>query len=594
MSCHFSFAAQKTDQVKTKQTKAKKIEKKAIQNKIIKKEPVEISVFSIIEQEGQISIVLHRKSEYLIDKISANRINLNVKIGKNQHVWRLKQIDPQLKKINKKQGKLTFKTKIPLKKPTRIMAQLTGGKPQKEFVVMLRPKTKSAKKSRAQASNEIVSSSFIGSGKNTKSTTLQSDPVSIDFDLYVKEMIIKKNRSGTEIEAAVRGKEVFLYYILAKKGYYSRPDTNYKLKTYFASSADQIGPDTLIDEQEKKISSTSEFNGFYLDYKIPEITPIGSYNFYMVMDQTNRIKEADENNNIKTAPIVINPRPVTLKDQDLPKPDLFVENIVISNNTVQTRDWVIIQFDIVNQGNAISAPCQFAVSAYYTQPETTYSSQSRTNLISGTIPELGINSRISLNKYIRFPDASAAGDTGFQFLEVLADSDETIPEENENNNQNDLPINISLIEEKPDLLIEAIIYNVRETRQVLERPGGRDRVGREFDVQVKIRNQGNISTDNSFYVTCWFFASTGEYGDIEVDSWTREIGPLDANTTYTITEPLRFAAFPNPSQEAIANLHGYYVGVKVDGGNMTAPPPQRGRVWESNETSNNYTYRQAF
>ena len=556
-----------------------KAAKSSISKNVELKKSIEIS--SIKESNSEIIITLKRITKKPIDKNKAQQLWLWVYAGSIKKKWRFSQIDPGFKKINSKKGEVRFHTQIKLKKPTKVKALLKGTTHTKELTTVLSPKTITNNKTNNMSSKlgNVPSAQQINK-KHNPAKRIKTGPLSINFDLFIQDFKVKKrihninsNSSYEEVDNAHKNESIQLHFELGKNGYYNKPRATYKIRFYIAPSISQLGSGNQVKEITYRINSS---NSNRYDILIPDAIAFGRQKIFMVVDDGDHIQESNEQNNIYTLPFEVKQLPIVMPVQDSPKPDLIIENITISSDTIQTRDLVYVEFDVVNQGNATAASCQYSIST------GSGGSSNYLQVDFGRIPSLVEGIQVRLRNQVKIPDRSSRGEPGTQWIEVYADSEKTVPEEDDRNNDNKIPVNITLSPELPDLIIEAIYYDAEGARQAIE-----ERRATEFEVTVQVKNQGNVSTDIPFYIYCEYSANSAIYGTICSSRWSQEVGPLGPNASIYATGIMTFSTLPNESQEAIQNVSGYFLYAQVD----VTPSSSRGRVWESNET-NNWTRQQ--
>ena len=168
---------------------------------------------------------------------------------------------------------------------------------------------------------------------------------------------------------------------------------------------------------------------FNRKFRVPAGTRNGRYFVTVKADPDKNIVESNENNNAKSAQLQIVSQTFRIAARPMPRADLVVRNLTISNEDVYPGQSLRVQFSIHNTGDADCNRTMFkiAVKATVSPLGATLATLIEEN--AGFIRKGGmtiVDKLVSIPKYVA-PGANRS-------IWVMADSIRRVPEKNEDNN----------------------------------------------------------------------------------------------------------------------------------------------------------------
>ncbi|TAK31783.1 MAG: hypothetical protein EPO21_16720 [Chloroflexota bacterium] len=273
-----------------------------------------------------------------------------------------------------------------------------------------------------------------------------------------------------------------------------------------------------------------------LSVTLPKVAA-GSYYLILRTDDTNRVSESNESNNVRVASFAI----------QVPVPDLTLTRLTASSSGAVGKT-VPVSWTVLNQGTDNAPPYWY--DKLYLSADATWDAADTLITSATRSAPLGMAGSYSITRWVAVPRVAA----GSYYLILRTDDTNRVSESNETNNVRVVPIAIQV--PVPDLTL---------TRLTAPSSGA---VGKTVPVSWTVLNQGTGDAPPYWYDKLYLSAdATWDAADTLITSATRS-APLPAGSSYPAT---RWVAVPRVAAGS------YYLILRTDDTN---------RVSESNETNN--------
>lgn len=370
-------------------------------------------------------------------------------------------------------------------------------------------------------------------GNNLIAEVNENNNTSAAAELNIIEGVDLTPTSITATDFVTAGDTVSVSFTLENPTSASHLNSQYVLWGIYLSSDSNIvkGEDRLLykansnwsSERLRNITAGLVYNRTKTITIYSGILP-GNYYIGVIADNTNTLKEANENNNTLAVPIVI----------DGTDKDAVVDSVSISSTVLKQGDPVQLTANVSNLG---TAPLRDVKVSFYRSGDAVITTEDAL-LISTTLPLVsgGSSETVTL-------DYSFSNGAGDNYIGAVIDPDNTIVETNEANNSalGDM-INLTL---SPDLQVTSFSGSFKGL------PGS------NYNVSYTVKNQSGIATPAGFNTHIYLSADSvfDPAEDILLDSYA--MGTLAAlisiTRTRTITIPV---GYPESAAVLIAVADG--------------------------------------
>ncbi len=268
------------------------------------------------------------------------------------------------------------------------------------------------------------------------------------------------------------GSDINFSFEVQNNGDLSSSETN---MVYYLSEDNNISSEDIILSNENLAivngESSLEFNN---NFNISDAISAGDYYLIISIDPIQFVQEANETNNIFSVLISINTT----------EPDLLIQNLSTNNNTVNINENILINYEIVNQGNTNAE--NFTTSIYLSEDENLEENLDII-LLSQETDILNEQDTSFYNDIeITIPNGTVEGD---YYIILKTDNENIIIESDEENNLSFYEIFVN--EPKADLNIENFILNNEEYF-----------LGEEINFSFEIQNLGDLESGTTNFVYC--------------------------------------------------------------------------------------------
>ena len=250
---------------------------------------------------------------------------------------------------------------------------------------------------------------------------------------------------------------------------------------------------------------------------IPLVAETGSRYLLFIADGTGDLGEADEANNLRSAPITIT------------APDLLVTQLT-APTAASWGQTIRVEWTVANQGQG-TATVPWVDSVYFSKDDRFDAADVYLNqaYADANLP-FAANATYSFNREVVIPN----GATGLNYLLVVADASHSQPESNEANNVRASAIELSAA----DLVVTAVTAPASVS------------LGQTINLTWTVLNQGTGLAASGWYDNVYLSSDDqwDAHDSVLLNAWIPSIPTLAAGASYTLTRPITIPATATGNQ----------------------------------------------